>query len=245
MMHLAARILGAHRLLQVHELGLRRGSCPLCAGSWQLRLRDDDVGVRCLRCGASAITQSLVDVLLALKLPLARLEGYELSARGPLVAWLAARCARLQTSEYLEGAAAGSVRDGVRCEDVQALSFADGSFDLVTATEVFEHVADDAAGFREVRRVLRDGGHFVFTVPIAGPRTVVRASAEGGRVRHHLPPAWHGDPRTAGGRALVFREYGADVCERLRAAGFAEAWIATPALDRWFGHARHVPVARR
>jgi len=45
------------------------------------------------------------------------------------------------------------------------LPFPDGTFDLVTALDVVEHLDDDAAAFREMRRVLRPGGHLLVTVP--------------------------------------------------------------------------------
>jgi SAM-dependent methyltransferase len=38
-------------------------------------------------------------------------------------------------------------------------------FDLVTAIDVLEHIPDDAAGLREIHRVLRPGGTVVITVP--------------------------------------------------------------------------------
>ncbi len=45
------------------------------------------------------------------------------------------------------------------------LPFAAGSFRIVTASDVLEHIPDDAAVAREVARVLEPGGAFVFTVP--------------------------------------------------------------------------------
>jgi SAM-dependent methyltransferase len=44
----------------------------------------------------------------------------------------------------------------------EALPFADDTFDVVSANMVVEHVADPAAMLREIRRVLRPGGAFVF-----------------------------------------------------------------------------------
>jgi 2-polyprenyl-6-hydroxyphenyl methylase / 3-demethylubiquinone-9 3-methyltransferase len=50
---------------------------------------------------------------------------------------------------------------------IEALPFADGSFDAVICSEILEHVDDDVAGLVEVRRVLRPGGLVAITVPHA------------------------------------------------------------------------------
>lgn len=71
----------------------------------------------------------------------------------------------LRRNPYLSAAA---VADGMR------LPFADGSFDLVTANMVVEHLADPTAVFREVERVLAPGGRFVFVTPNVN-HPVVRA----------------------------------------------------------------------
>jgi SAM-dependent methyltransferase len=46
-----------------------------------------------------------------------------------------------------------------------ALPFARASYDAVVASDVLEHIADDAGAAREIARVLRPGGVFVFSVP--------------------------------------------------------------------------------
>jgi SAM-dependent methyltransferase len=53
----------------------------------------------------------------------------------------------------------------VQVASVEALPFADGSFDLVLSHEVVEHVADDRAAAVEAVRVLRPGGRLVIYAP--------------------------------------------------------------------------------
>lgn len=49
--------------------------------------------------------------------------------------------------------------------DSTALPFASGCFDCVVALDVLEHVEDDRAALREIARVTRPGGAFIFAVP--------------------------------------------------------------------------------
>jgi SAM-dependent methyltransferase len=46
-----------------------------------------------------------------------------------------------------------------------ALPLRSGGFDVVLASDVLEHIADDGAAVREIARVLRPGGAFIFSVP--------------------------------------------------------------------------------
>jgi SAM-dependent methyltransferase len=226
-------------------LRLRPARCPYCGPTLLLRVADAEHAIRCLRCGAGAVHLSLGLVVGRLRPRLAGLRVLELSSRGPLVRHLRRVGARLTTSEYLDDVAPGSVRDGVRCEDVQRLSFADASFDLVTHTEVFEHVEDDRAGFRELRRVLAPGGATVFSVPIAPQCTTrERAHRDRGEVVHRLPPEYHDDRLRGPGRVLAWRDYGGDIVARLREAGFADACIVPPP-PGLFGRGRPIVVATR
>lgn len=63
--------------------------------------------------------------------------------------------------DYVLQKGLGSVTNG----DICAMPYPDNSFDLVLATDVIEHVDDDAGALREIRRVLRPGGHVIVTVP--------------------------------------------------------------------------------
>jgi SAM-dependent methyltransferase len=53
----------------------------------------------------------------------------------------------------------------VRQGAAEKLPYEDGSFDLVTALDVVEHLDDDVAGLREMRRVLRPNGRALLFVP--------------------------------------------------------------------------------
>jgi len=172
---------------------------------------------------------ALVSVLREEVAGLAGLHVYELSAQGALVEWLRRHAGRVTCSEWFDGARPGQMVGGVQCQDVQRLTFAQGSFDVCTSTEVFEHVADDGLGFAELRRVLRPGGRLVFSVPVSGAAaTVERARLlPGGAIEHILPPEYHGDRIRGRGRVLAFRTYGLDVLDRVAAQGFRDVRFAT------------------
>lgn len=55
--------------------------------------------------------------------------------------------------------------DGVRQGDAQRLPFEAGSFGLVAATDVIEHVPDDRLALREMHRVAAPGAALLLTVP--------------------------------------------------------------------------------
>ena len=149
------------------EFAMTYSYCPICATKRIIvRLHHNEIAVRCLTCRATAVTMSLVAVLRQLVPDLSTKEIYELSSRGPLVAFLKNNCRKLTCSEYLDGVTPGDSHNGILCQDVQQLTFPDNSFDICTSTEVFEHVPNDLAGFSEIRRVLRPGGFFLFTVPL-------------------------------------------------------------------------------
>lgn len=130
-------------------------------------------------------------------------------------------------SEYLgPDKVPGQVVNGVRHEDLQNVSFADESFDVVLTSEVFEHVPDAPRAEREVIRILKKGGVYCFTVPFLplNKHDVVMAEVdETGNIRHHTgadrdngdmypPYAWivreplyHFDPVRPDEGVLVYR----------------------------------------
>lgn len=133
--------------------------------------------------------------------------------------------AGVEGSEYLGYQYRGGERvAGVRHEDVMALSHGDASFDVIVSNDVLEHIPDPAAAFRECFRVLRPGGVVLATFPFHAdwPATVVRARLAHGAVQHLHPPHYHGNPVSADG-SLVFQDFGWDLLDVMRQAGFADA----------------------
>lgn len=233
------------RLLQWRKLAATIAYCPVCDRKRpMIRLAADEIAVRCLACHASAVTISVAAVLRHVLPDLSNTRAYELSCRGSLVELLGRHCKHLTCSEYLPEIRPGESRNGVRSEDVQSLTFADRSFDLCTSTEVFEHVPDDIRGFREIRRVLRPAGLFVFTVPMSGSDATVERTIlhPDGTVEHLLPAEYHLDPIRGHEPVLAFRTYGRDIVDRLLRAGFARAELIRPEDQVPWGYARTVVV---
>jgi SAM-dependent methyltransferase len=103
--------------------------------------------------------------------------------------------------------------------DMQRMSFADSSIDVLIHSDTLEHVPDSKAALRECRRVLKPGGHLFYTVPIVIGRLT--------RSRHGLPPSYHG---TAGAKredCIVQTEYGADFWCEIFEAGFREVTLTS------------------
>lgn len=139
------------------------------------------------------------------------------------------RLPRLSFSEYRGPKRLGEVIGGARNEDMCRLTYADESFDLVLSSETLEHVPDFSAALRETRRVLRPGGRHVFTVPIVADRQETQRRAEvagDGAIVDLLPPLYHGRGAglfryvPVGGDLLTFTEFGGDLIEHVRDAGF-------------------------
>jgi hypothetical protein len=134
-------------------------------------------------------------------------------------------------SEYLgPGYGAGQVVDGVPHEDLQALSFADGSLDIILSFDVLEHVPDEVKAFSEMARCLRPGGRLLMTAPtrIDHDANAIRAvMSASGEVTHLMEPEYHGNPIDPAGGSLCYRYFGWQVLGQLRDAGFRDARMLT------------------
>lgn len=220
------------------------GRCNLC-GFIIINLKFARLGMRCLGCLSTQVHRSMCIAIDSLNIGVDE-KIHELSSRGALVHHLRKKFTHCGFSEYFPEIKSGEYRNGVRCEDIQALSFADNTFSLLTSTEVFEHVPNDQQGFQEVARVLKPGGFFVFTVPL-NPKndTITRAVMNAdGTIQHLLPPEYHDDRIRGRGKILSFRTYGKDIIANLKQVGLT-AEIITVDRPELSIRRQHVVVCKK
>ena len=105
--------------------------------------------------------------------------------------------------------------------DAVALPFPDAWFDVLLASQVIEHVPDDARALREMRRVLRPGGTLVISTDHRDNRVSRALAAPTLAVRRLLGRAVYRPP-------FLHRSYGrAEFVNKLRKAGFTVLEVCT------------------
>jgi SAM-dependent methyltransferase len=207
-----------------------RGLCPVCGPAFFIALHPSGFMTRCLSCRSNITNLALIPVIQRhFGSAGTSKSAYELSTYGGTLNWLTRNFGQVTTSEYIPGSPFGQMVNGILNQDVQQLTFADETFDLVTSSQVFEHVPDDLLGFRECLRVLRPGGAMIMSVPFRYiPHTEQRAFLNAdGSIQFIGEPEYH-DSRLGGPRsAPVFWHHSVhDVVERVRSAGFSRAELA-------------------
>ena len=229
---------GLWLLLHLRPPGDRRhdvsGRCAVCGAEgrlvrngWMLS-RDlrkrygsalaDRESLFCGRCGCSLRVRRIAEVLIGLY-GTAAVTLAELVREDAFRALRIAEINSIGRMHPILAEAPGLVHVEYPEEDIQALSWADGAFDLVLTSETLEHVPDPRRALRETFRVLRPGGRHIFTVPVDASLALTRS-------RDGLPPEHHG--RGGGPFALVTRkadmlvhtDFGGDLPDVVRAEGF-------------------------
>lgn len=218
------------------------GHCAVCGGEQLLSTdfmfsRPDDKGLptpawrerQVCVCGLNCRQRSCFHVLSEfMDLPESALV-YCTEQRSSLFARIRNRFPLAVGSEYLGATIPLGTEDahGTRNEDITALTYPDEAFDAVFSIDVLEHVPNYKAGLAELARCLKPGGRLLLTAPFHFGKdvTVIRAGFDAaGKLQHHLPPVYHGDPLSSEG-CLCFNDFGWDLLEELRAAGFTNVGL--------------------
>jgi len=214
------------------------GNCAVCGtwGRYEQAHKSIREGFPCPKCGASLRYRHQAAVIvdefsrhgsasfaaLVGEPEFAALAIYEPGIIGPFRKYLR-RLAGYSSSYYWDRVRPGRKHKGTRCEDLQALTFADDSFDLAISSDIFGHIREPFRAFEELRRVLKPGGRHIFTVPLTWPlpeETVSRLELdEDGGDRFVLPPVYHSSPVDPQG-SLVYTDFGLDLPAHLRELEF-------------------------
>lgn len=128
---------------------------------------------------------------------------------------LARECKNYVSTQFFPGEHLGSTVEGIRCENLEALTFPDESIDIHITQDVMEHIFKPSKAFSEIARSLKPGGAHIFTVPLVNkmqssePRAAIN---EEGRITFIKPEQYHGNPVSQEG-SLVTVDWGFDICD--------------------------------
>jgi SAM-dependent methyltransferase len=200
----------------------RPGHCPICAS--EVRFRARAAWFRdhlfCSDCGSIPRERGLA-LVLERRFPGWR--GLAIHESSPADRGISKKLAReapgYVSSQFFPGEPLGATVRGFRNENLEALTFADASFDLTITLDVMEHVNQPDQVLREVARTLKPGGAYIFTVPTYKGKLVSERRAHyraDGGVDHLVEPEYHGNPVSDAGSLVTFH-YGHDFAEMIAA----------------------------
>lgn len=204
----------------IHDNWRWDGFCPICltdttfaaSGPW---FRDQ---LNCEGCSGGSIPRERA-LMLAVRRCLPGYADLEIHESSPAIRGLSTLLLKEAPgyigTQYFPDAAPGAMVGGVRCENLEAQTFASESFDLVVTQDVMEHVFDPEKAYQETFRTLRPGGYYIHTTPIYKELTHTHARANlgaDGVIEHLFEPEYHGNPISGDG-ALVTYHFGYDLVD--------------------------------
>lgn len=220
----------------VPEYGLE-GVCPVCGEhsvfrGFSLNLRETG---HCSSCASTNRQRQMAYAIrkIMLMAPKGRFvfpnefSIFNAESTGPLHQRLSSISGYISSEYFGDGYRRGEEVDGIRHEDLQNLSFADRSLDLILSSDVLEHMPAPYRAHREIFRVLKPGGRHIFTVPFnpGESKDDVRATIVDGKIVHLAEKLFHGDPVRPDEGILVWTIFGTEMMKRLEDIGFdASAW---------------------
>ena len=200
------------------------GWCPICEKKsffieerpW---LRDN---YRCFRCRSIPRNRALMLVLSRLVPEYRAMHIHESSPAGAVSDKLAKECPNYLQTHYFQDTPPGAVKNGIRCENLERMTFPDERFDVIVTQDVLEHVMNPDKAFAEIARTLRPGGVHIFTVPYyPSGKTRLRARETSLGIEYLAEKEFHGNPIDSEG-SLVISDWGNDFADYiLRCSGLA------------------------
>jgi len=162
----------------------------------------DETGF-CFFCGSQNRTRAMVNYL----------ENYNLAAKdkiylpagsGPLFNYLKKNFnnKNLFFSDYYDDVS--HQKPLIPHMDLMDQNFVDNAFDIILSEHVMEHVGDPHKAFKEICRILKPGGKFIFSIPLqAKNHSVMRVTPDGKKL---LKKFYHLDPLRKKG-VLVYTDF--------------------------------------
>ena len=191
------------------------GVCPICEcrtvfvkeTEW---LRDH---YRCVRCDSIPRWRAIIRVLETVFPQWRELRIHECSPGGASSDKLRAECKHYVPAYFFPDITPGQYKNGIRCENLERMTFENESFDLMVTQDVLEHVLNPDRAFREIARILKPGGAHVFTVPFYyWKETFVRALETSEGIKYLADLEYHGNPINSEG-SLVVTEWGENLVD--------------------------------
>jgi hypothetical protein len=214
------------------------GVCPVCSAETRFENFTDNPreSGTCTNCGSFNRQRQMAHFIrrqfgLGSDVPFRFPPGvviYNTETTGALHKQLLSSASDYVSSEYFGPQfVSGQEVGGRRHEDLQRLSFADDSIDLILSSDVMEHVPEPYTAHREIFRTLKPGGRHIFTVPFDADRAQdnIRAKLVDGEIVYLAEQLFHGDPVRPEEGVLVWTIFGLAMLVRLEELGFeVSAW---------------------
>ena len=100
--------------------------------------------------------------------------------------------------------------------NLENIGFPSESFDIVLTSDVMEHVRNIDSAHKEISRILKVGGKYIFTVPYDDSSEThhILVDTQGDLDNYLVPPQYHGDPIRGG--IIAYRVFGRAIFEDLK-----------------------------
>jgi SAM-dependent methyltransferase len=187
---------------------------------WELSPKETDYinkqqGCCCIKCGSNLRSIALASAILTRYKYRGTLEEFVTSTEAGSISVLEINEAGALTPKLEQ--LPNYVFASFPTEDMTKLSFENKSYDLVVHSDTLEHVDNPIRALSECRRILRDGGACIFTVPIIKDRM--------SRSREGLKDSYHGIECSSEFDYRVQTEFGADFWAYAIKAGFSNVTL--------------------